>query len=732
MDRNIRRIFPPHVADSGTKKGAIFSGKPLERQIDIDWFMTAAEFYKRLTDPRIFKSAKKRLVEFTSFHQDLPLICWLTSPTEQRMLYLDFLRRHGTSENFFGERIDWKGNIWETELHLGFYQLLSKEDNKTYPPPHLDYQGQFRIIEMPRLSQLSTACELTPVTTSLRFVGDLRDQAWTCHFLTSVARDDGFRGLLEDFTNGESEATETDFHQEKMAQRKILEMAYAHRMLTEIARSCEGILGAFQEELKIPEARDPESESYEFTHNYSRLYSKAREILRDILKLLNLSVRTAEDWEKREDSRDIRSRWSQKDETRFGPKLVDLARKCKISIQQVRFQRDLLEEQQKLAEQRHGNLVNYMSLQTARTSSQSAEDVRLFTYVTIFFVPLSFSSSLFSMGGAPERSTISVMIPTTMIALAVTIFALANMKVLNRNLSFRTYKLNALARKKMGESEASWGFPWNKISRELEEAAMLRLAKPENEKHLTAQSTWWYIVFWISYALESIRIYMLEGFRMWHDRSDSHTNRVSSFVRVLLSIGLVAACALILIVRTLTLSATDSLSLVWQVLRWLKCRMMDDIHPRVEEVHENGVSNDREKPREVGRKSASIKSVDEPSRPSRTLQILLEWLQAPPRPLQGFISMLKPSSSALDDVEPQVSGSDTKVDPLIQSDRMRGDENEWEMTVGKYLVTKSETLQPEAQPEILASNRRTSDGPFKEKPSWWTRLKTRKASESRV
>ncbi|KAL9000928.1 MAG: hypothetical protein Q9188_005567 [Gyalolechia gomerana] len=718
----IPRIFLPHVADSGTKKGAFFNGKPLERQMDIQWYDTAAGFYNRLTGPRTFGSAKKRLVEFTSFHQDLPLICWLSSPTEQRMQFLEFLRRHGSSENFFGERVDWRGNIWETELHLGFYQLLSKEHNKTYPPPHLDYQGQFRIIEMPSLSQLSPAYKLTPVTTSLRFVGDLRDQAWTCHFLTSVARDDGFRGLVEDFINGNSEATETDFHQEKMAQRKILEIAYADRMLTEIARSCEGILESFQKELKIPEARDPESESYEFTHNYSRLHSKTGEILRDIVKLLNLSLRTVEDWEKREDSRDIRSRWSQKDETRFGPKLVNLARKCKIGIQQVRVQRDLLEEQQKLAEQRHNNLINYMSLQAARTSSQSAEDVRLFTYVTIFFVPLSFSSSLFSMGGAPERSTISVMIPTTVIALAVTIFALANMKVLDRNLSFRTYNWNASARKKMRDSKASWGIPWNKISRELEGAAELRLAKPENEKHLTAQSRWWYIVFWISYALEIIRIYMLEAFRMWHNRGNSHTKRVHSFVRVLLSVCLVPACAVIFIVQTLTLLAADSLGLVWQVMHWLKGKMIGDSHPRVEEVHEKDISDDREKPREVGRKSASIKSVDKPARSSSILEVLSEWLQAPPRPLQRFISTLKPSPSALDNVEPQMSGSNTKVDPFIQSDGMHGDEDEWEMTIKKELVTKGEALPLEAQPELL-EYRRTSDGSFKEKPSWWTRTK---------
>ncbi|KAL8881790.1 MAG: hypothetical protein Q9198_001074 [Flavoplaca austrocitrina] len=566
---------------------------------------------------------------------------------------------------------------------------------------------------MPRLSQLAPACELTPVTTSLRFVGDLRDQAWTCHFLTSVARDDGFRGLLEDFTNGESEETETDFHQEKMAQRKILEMAYTHRMLIEMAQSCEGILGAFQKELKTLEARDP------FTHNKSWLYSKTGEVLRDILKLLNSSARTLEDWEKREDSRVIRSRWSQKDETRFGPKLEYLTRKCKLGIQQVRFQRDLLEEQQRLAEQRHRNMIDYMSLQTALKSSQSAEDVRLFTYVTILFLPLSFSSSLFSMEGTPERSTISVMIPTTLIALAVTIFALTNMKALNRNLSFRTYKLNAKTREMMRESGALWGIPWENISRELEEAAELRLAKQENEKHLTAQSRWWYIVFWILYTLESFRIYMLEGFR------NSYTKHVSSFVRVLLSIWLVPACALILIVQILMLSATDLLSLLWQVLRWVKGRMMGDFHPTFGEVHER-FPHDGEKPREVGCKNTSTKSVV-----SRTLEILLEWLQAPPRPLQRVINTLRPSLSALDNVEPQMSESDMKVDPLIQSDGMHGDGDDWEMNPESYLVSKGETLRPEAQPENLA-DRRTSDGSFNERPAWWTRLKSRKTPESRV
>ncbi len=709
----VPRIFPPHVADSGTKKGSVSGDRPSGRQMDIEWCESAAAFYTRLTASRTFDSAKKRLIELTSFHQDLTLICWLASPPEQKMQFLEFLRRHGSSESSFGERVDWKANMWETDLHLGFFQLLSKEDNKIYPPPLLDYQGQFRIREMPSLSQTSSSVEITPVTTSFRFVGDLRDQAWTCHFLTSVARDNGFTGLVNEYTDGNGEPTAIDFHKEKMAQRKILEMAYVDRMLIEIAQSCEGILVAFGKELDVLEARDPQSESFEFIHNYSRLHSKTGEILRDVLNLIDRSARTLEEWEKREVSRDIRSRWSQKDETRYGSKLVDLARKCKIGMQQVRVQRDLLEEQRKRAEQRHSNFVNYMSLQAARTSSQSAEDVRLFTYVTIIFLPLSFSSSLFSMGGAPEGGTLSIMVPTTAIALAVTILALANMKVLDRNLSFWAYKLNASARRKMEAAEGSWGFQWKKISKDLEEAGERRLFKPEKEKELPAQSRWWYILFWTSYGLESFRLYTLEGFRMWKDRSDPDTKRITVVVKVLKSIYFVPACACIFVVQFLTVSASDLLWLVWQMVRWLKAKILG--HAEGQKVREHNASSNG----------------GEQVRPSSNVGTFEKWFQDPPRPLQRLINKLEPLTGATDSTGPQPSESEGKVEPLIHSGDLRSEEDEWETFVEKNLVARGEILSSEAQPGIL-EHRQSSRGLNKEKSAWWPRIKRWEAPESKV
>ena len=400
-------VFVPHVADSGTKKSLGSAGDSVRRRMDIDWHYTPAAFYRWSVRPRKFEDAKKRLVEFTSHKHEAALICWLVAPEQEKPLFQEFLRRHGSSENFFGERVDGEGNLWETELHLGFYQLLPIERKKRFPPPHLDYHSQQLVGKMPGLSLFD---QITPTSLSLRFVGDLRDRSWTCHFLSSVARYSGFTSLIDEYTV--SSTDQYTFYAEKIGQRKVLELTYVERFLIEMVESCDDILSSFKTKLEIPETRDPQSESYEFIDNLSRLNSKAGDILGDVFKQLELAVTTMESWEKREDSKredhkDLRSRWSKKDESRHGQRLRVLGRKCKASIRLLRSRMDSLGEQGNLARQRHTDLMNYMGLQNARTSSQSAEDVRLFTYVTIIFLPLSFSSSLFSMQGAPPGGVIS-------------------------------------------------------------------------------------------------------------------------------------------------------------------------------------------------------------------------------------------------------------------------------------------------------------------------------------
>ncbi|KAL8703036.1 MAG: hypothetical protein Q9201_003782 [Fulgogasparrea decipioides] len=679
--------FVSHVADAGTKKGSN-EDTSVPRAMYIDLYWSSSEFYNRLIAPRTFNLAKKRLIELPSHDQEKVLICWLTTPQQEKPLFLDFLRRHGSSESFFGERVDWKGNIWETEFHLGFYQLISEEDNKRFPP-HLDYQSQLhRIKKMPSHLDPPDRRQITLVAVSLRFVGDLRDRSWTCYYFSSVARDDGFTSLTDEFTDFWGE--ENDFYAETMGQRKLLEMTYIERMLREMEESSEGILAAIQSVLNVPETRDPQNEGYEFNHKYSRLHSKVGEILHDCLQQLNLANRAILEWERREDTKSVRSRWSQKDVKRYGQKLIHLARKCKQNIQHLHMQKNRLEEQKSLAKQRHDDFINYMQLQEARTSSRSAEDVRLFTYVTIIFLPLTFSSSLFSMQGTPAGGTITVMVPTTVVALAVTVVALSSMKVLARNWNFWVYKLTASARKKMKAKKHWWGVSWNKISQELEESAQLRLAKPENEKHLPAESKWWYFLFCLSYIISLPRLCVIEGVRAWGYPKDQNIKPLDFTVRVSLSVLLLPACIIIFTLQLLALTAVDALGLMWKVTRSLGNKI----------VH-------------------SVSHKEEP------IMGILSWLQSPPRPIKQYSRKLDASGGEPRDIEPLPAGSepDPKDSNSTDGDDMHSDKDEWEIAIEKNVVAHNNVGISDTQPAESRQSGATND-PDIEKPSWWTRWKS--------
>ncbi|KAL8724581.1 MAG: hypothetical protein Q9181_006764 [Wetmoreana brouardii] len=720
--------FPPHVADVGTKKGADrhYDGTSVQRPMKVDWYWDPHIFYERLVKPRTFLQAKKRLIELASHDQETTLICWLTTPRPEKPLFLDFLDRHCLSESFFGERVDWRGNIWDTEFHLGFYQMVSKENNKRFPP-HMGHQSQLdRIKKMPNLSDRSDRSDrdqITLVAVSLRFVGDLRDRSWTCHYLSSVAREFGFTGLANECTDSGSYE---DFYKGTMGQRKLLELSYVERMLREMEESSDGILVAFRSELKVPETRDLENESYELIHNYSRLHSKAEEILHDCLQQLNLAILAIQGWERRADTKLVRSRWSQKDEERYGQKLLDLTRKCRHRIQHLGMRKNDLEEQQNLAKQKHDNLINYMQLQEARTSSRSAEDVRLFTYVTIIFLPLTFSSSLFSMQGAPGGGTIIVMVPTTVVALAVTVVALSNMKVLARNWNFWVYKHTASARKKMAAKEHSWGVSWEKISRELEKSAQLRLTKPENEKRLPAESKWWYFLFCLSYIVSLPRLCVVDGVSVWKDRKDQNITPFHFTVTVSLSVLFSPACAIVFTVQLLVLTAGDALGLVWKATQLLGKKIASP--RRNEQPQKKDLKNTAKYPQDGGLENGIADAKDEVYNvihKEEPFKEILRWLQSPPRPIRKYTSKLDASEGEPKDMEPMLADSEPAPKDLISNDGddMLSDKEWWEIAIEKNLIVHNNVGISDTQPGESWQVEAAGDS-NKEKARWWTRRKT--------
>ncbi|KAL8969255.1 MAG: hypothetical protein Q9183_002086 [Haloplaca sp. 2 TL-2023] len=648
--------FFPHVADSGVKATFITADvMPMYRHIEIDCCKGARWLYKRLAGPRDGLMAKKRLVEVASHNQELALICWLTTTPLERPFFHEFLNRHGSSESVFGECVDWKGNIWDTEFHLGFYQLLTEEENKHFPP-HSAFPSQHRRTRrMPNLSGQSDRREITLVASSLRFVGDLRDRSWTCYYLSSIAREGGFTSLSNEHTG--SGQSKQEYYTEVIGQRKVLEMVYVERILLEVGQSNDAIISAFSRELDVPEARDPQNESYEFMYRNSRLHSKAGEILREVSQQIGLAIKAVEEWERREETRPTRSRWSYKDEKRCGQKLMDLTRRCKLGIQNLRIQKDRLVEQQRAAEQHHNHLISYMQLQDARASSRSAEDVRLFTYVTIVFLPLSFSSSLFSMQGAPGSTTLSAMLPTTVVALALTFFALSNMKVMDRHWTFWTYTVTANARKKMQVSEHAGRLPWPEISRELEETAQLRLAKVADDQHLPAGSKWWYALFWLSQAshwcvyILRLPSHILLSKKIRERRSERHSIAVSWLITKLLFIVLLPICAVTFASQWLLLTAVDILRLIWQESTALGKTIFNLWHRHVPRKELLAIEESEEQPGPGHQADYSFKgsvlhslihtndesqAADSGDRLHYVLNVVSGWLRSPPRPIRAY------------------------------------------------------------------------------------------------
>ncbi|KAI4117733.1 MAG: hypothetical protein LQ338_007498 [Usnochroma carphineum] len=737
--------FPYHVADAGKKKVADESDMSDQRQMRVRWFWNLKDVYNHLLEPRTTDHAKKRVIELASHDITTGLICWLTAPRLDKQPFLEFLRRHQSSESLFGERTDWIGNIWDTEFHIGFYQLLSKDDNHVFPP-HLDNQGGFRgIIEVPKLwtmydRTMSDRRDIRLVATSLRFVGDLRDRSWTCYSFSSVARYGGFTGILDEFT---SDSTSNEaFFKEKMGQRRILEMTYVERILSEMWQSSKEIVDAL--DYKDPGDRDPRTESYDILYNRSRLHSQTQEILRQVLEQFNLALRAIEAWEEREYKRRYRSRWTEKDEERYSRRLMDLTLKCRLAIENLRMQKNHLEERQALAKQRKEDTISYMNVQEGHTSIKSAEDVRIFTLVTIIFLPLSFSSSLFSMQGAPNGNTIQAMVVTTVTALIVTIFVLSNMKLLDRHWSFRMHKFNVSAREKMKTDDllAPW---WNDKAKELDAAARLRPTDTDKLKRLPAESKWYYILFWCAYTITLPRLCMLRGIQIWDNRHDKPIKPLTVLVMLLSLVFLLPASTFLFLSQMIL----DIPELLWKAMHTLRNRMFhsppntttDNLRRifgfRIPFTSHNAEEANTERVevrrwnilRNVSRKTFSTVSSTNSTLSNGIIQIFTWWLET--RPIRSITRKLDFPPGKATNTRDRLPDPRLPDSPLLDGNEVLDEDDKWELAIEKSLAKDTETNSSSQQAHGRQRGT-TEDVPAVGKHSWWTRLKNRERAESKV
>lgn len=132
----------------------------------------------------------------------------------------------------------------------------------------------------------------------------------------------------------------------------------------------------------------------------------------------------------------MQPRWTHDDEAAFAGEILVWTRKSKSNVEQIEtLEKQMAAKIEHIKQLRQWHLDD-LNLHEARLSNRSADDVRIFTYATVIFLPLSFASSIFSMVGPPSHSTTVSFTTAAAIALLATVIFVLNAGVIVRTISF--------------------------------------------------------------------------------------------------------------------------------------------------------------------------------------------------------------------------------------------------------------------------------------------------------
>lgn len=331
-------------------------------------------------------------------------------------------------------------------------------------------------------------------TTGFRFVGDFSDRYWTCHVLEFNPKHDerpeSLQSLFHKYGIALRRQLEDDSKpRSPWQQRRVLELHIFDQMLKKIRADTEEILSWVRSEVSDTPRRDgklmtelwpdvrrrlewsalnkksgqkdedfliksraelsgapfellstyPLNPLAEALHHDIRskelkcsdgYFSRAKywkffeTILQTIEDDLEENLEKIEKWSHREEDRGChRPRWTRNDERRYGSVMKTLLFQTQSEIYELhRLKR---------------NIKAFREPRSSEVSSLrddinllSTENVNLFTYVTVIFLPLGFATGVFSMSNAPGTETLVGMVLTAIVAFHLTIGALVNAKPL--------------------------------------------------------------------------------------------------------------------------------------------------------------------------------------------------------------------------------------------------------------------------------------------------------------
>ena len=704
------------------------------------------EVWEILKSPRSAATSCRRLLEFNSQAHDIQFICMTLACESEREMLKHFFHRHETAQVYYDERRDWAGNIWNSELHLSFYSVQRDRELISNWKSSVDTKSKNKY-------QAFSSGKIFAF--SFLFTGDLQEHFWTGYFVQTRGPHNTYEGLLGHYR---LDGREGERASDQRGKRRIIEASYMTSFLLEVIEHFGRILDAIENETATSSMNSEESTqpdivggTFESIYEYSNLHLRAIEILREVQAKIQRVSLCAAQWTTREDIIDFRSRWTAEDEQEYGERRRALDALCKSCQQQLKEKLERLEEQRRFLEQRQQYLVSYMQLREARTSTRSAEDVRLFTYVTIIFLPLSFSSSLFSMQGAPSTGTTSSMIQTTIVALSLTLLLLSNLKLLDRNFESLSERVKTSIRRIMEARDSIWSASWAAKSKELAESARLQQTRSNHDKHSPAASTWWYLVFLISLLTSLPENFVIDGVKAWGKAREGKQDRSSTSYTIIRAIVAIPAFVMISLFYWMSVTIVDIGRFVAAVVRgWSAKQTCTSEKPSPQ------------RPRVKKSSSSSSKSLETVYTEQEIVRPrLIKFFDTPPRPFNKYLLQRYPQAPTkqLKTLSENDNSSDTSssdesefyfnedADRIYESDVQSAnpaDEYAGNPRLPEQDDSQGGAMRPGASGGDIAANQRgvnsstqspepTQDIHHEEqRPKWQTMFKRRRKADSTV
>jgi predicted membrane channel-forming protein YqfA (hemolysin III family) len=387
-----------HVIIEDVRKGRKYRKWDPEEKSHSEQYFTYTDLWRRLREKRITDWSKKRLLYLTSVDYTLAAMFYVASPEAERMHMAQFFDRHAKVDaNYLYDDTTVSLNTWVTEVHFRFFQARNSE------APELNQQS-VRQLKFQPCRIFGRDAYLVDAVISFRIVGDYFDRYWTCHLIQETQ--DGRKATLD------VKEYKEDTHWQ---QRKILELLLFNRILEEVCNSLDDILK------HIEKPRSSSSDATERYFSKDRFEDRKPEDLREsfqILVILKNNVTRLqsliEQWTCRESSQGReRPRWTPNDEQKYRKSIKQKQAQLEDHIREIKARNARIEFMITL-------VTNAEDAIRSKKSLKEAENITVFTYVTVFFLPVGLAVSVFSMNGTPDHKVVTYMVITATVAFLIT------------------------------------------------------------------------------------------------------------------------------------------------------------------------------------------------------------------------------------------------------------------------------------------------------------------------